>query len=94
VKSGDDHMAMTVYKVPPNFQGPVGVVNSGGGGIFGIGAATDDTMTLNSVDVEQRTDDVPAAERRRAQRVSIRSSRTSGCSPSKRSSMKSEVKSA
>jgi hypothetical protein len=56
-QTGDDHMAMSVYKVPPNFTGGVGVVNSGGG-VFGIGAATDNTMTLNSNDVEQRGDDI------------------------------------
>jgi hypothetical protein len=56
-KTGDDHMAMSVYKVPPNFVGGVGVVNSGGG-VFGIGAATDNTMTLNSNDVEERRDDI------------------------------------
>lgn len=56
-KTGEDHMAMSVYRVPPNFTGGVGVVNSGGG-IFGIGAATDNTMTLNSNDVEQRGDDI------------------------------------
>ena len=56
-QADDDHVAMSIYKVPPNFVGGVGVVNSGGG-IFGIGAATDNTMTLNSNDVEQRADDV------------------------------------
>jgi len=56
-KADDDHVAMSIYKVPPNFVGGVGVVNSGGG-FFGIGAATDNTMTLNSNDVEQRADDV------------------------------------
>jgi hypothetical protein len=56
-KTGDDHMAMSVYRVPPNFTGGVGVVNSGGG-ILGFGAATDNTMTLNSNDVEQRKDDI------------------------------------
>lgn len=57
-KADDDHVAMSIYKVPPNFVGTVGVVNSGGGSVFGIGAATDNTMTLNSNDVEQRADDV------------------------------------
>jgi hypothetical protein len=56
-QADDDHVAMSIYKVPPNFVGGVGVVNSGGG-VFGIGAATDNTMTLNSNDVEQRADDI------------------------------------
>jgi hypothetical protein len=57
-EQGDgDHMAMSVYKVPPAFIGPVGVVRPGGG-FLGIGAATDNTMTLNSVDVEERRDDI------------------------------------
>jgi hypothetical protein len=56
-KTGDDHMAMSIYKVPPSFTGGVGVVNSGGG-FLGIGAATDNTMTLNSNDVEERRDDI------------------------------------
>ncbi len=57
-KTDDDHMAMTVYKVPTTFIAPVGVVNSGSGGLFGRGASQDNTMTLNSVDVEERRDSV------------------------------------
>ena len=57
-KTDEDHVAMSVYKVPPNFVGNVGVVNPGSGGFLGLGAARDNTMTLNSVDVEHRTDDV------------------------------------
>jgi hypothetical protein len=56
-KTGDDNMAMTVYKVPTNFVAPVGVVHSGSGGLFGSGS-TDNTMTINSVDVEERKDDI------------------------------------
>jgi hypothetical protein len=56
-KAESDHMAMTVYKVPKDFVGTVGVVNSGKAGWLDDGA-TNNTMTLNSVDVDERTDDV------------------------------------
>ena len=55
-KTGDDHMAMTVYKVPKDFVGTVGVVNSSPGSFLDNGAH-DNTMTLNSTDVDERVDD-------------------------------------
>ena len=57
-KTSEEHMSMTVYKVPEAFVGGVGVVNSGTGGVFGIGAARDNTMTLNSNDVDPRRDNL------------------------------------
>jgi hypothetical protein len=50
-KADDEHMSLTVYKVPSTFVGGVGVVNSGAG-------ATNNTMTLNSNDVSQRRDNL------------------------------------
>jgi hypothetical protein len=56
-KTDEDHMAMTVYKVPANFTGTVGVVNSPAATWYDDGS-TDNTMTLNSTDVDERTDNV------------------------------------
>jgi hypothetical protein len=51
-KAANEHLSLTTYKVPSTFTGPVGVVNSGGGG------ATNNTMVLNSNDVVARRDNL------------------------------------
>jgi hypothetical protein len=53
-KTATDHMQMSVYKVPTNFVGTVGVVNPGSG----PNAATTNRMTLNSNDVNGRRDNI------------------------------------
>jgi hypothetical protein len=51
-KAEDEHVSIAVYKTPPGGAGNVGVVNSGRGG------ATDNRMTLNSVDAGSRSDNL------------------------------------
>ena len=51
-KADDEHMSLTVFKVPDAFVGGVGVVSSGGGG------ALDNRMTLNSNDIMARRDNL------------------------------------
>lgn len=53
-KAANEHMSLTVYKVPQNFLGNVGVVNSAAGGPL------NNSMTLNSTDINQRRDNLLA----------------------------------
>lgn len=61
-KGDDEHMSMTAYKTPPGGAGNVGVVRSGSGGVAGLfsnsAQATDNTMVLNSPDVDPRSDNL------------------------------------
>ena len=56
-KAASEHMSLTVYKVPSTFVGNVGVVNSAAGGPL------NNSMTLNSVDIGQRRDNLLAGGR-------------------------------
>ncbi len=50
-KRGDDHLALTVYKVPDDISAGIGILRSGGN-------ATDNRMTLASSDVAPRHDNM------------------------------------
>jgi hypothetical protein len=51
-KGEQEHVSLSSYKVPDDYVGGIGVVNSGAGG------ATDNRMTLNSNDVTTRNDNL------------------------------------
>lgn len=51
-KASNEHMSLTVFKVPSTFVGNVGVVNSAAGGPL------NNSMTINSVDIGQRRDNL------------------------------------